>query len=299
MFIKSLAAAALSVAFAFVSPGLASAKSLGASPSEFKTIVYEGDVIRETIILSKSEREDELVFSVSQEGDFAVDLLGQSRLVIPAGENFAELDFDISAAGLAVGEYAAKIKFVMDAVTQPSGQNIIYGLNVKVHLSVQTRPDPTVALDVASYPLLAREFLLDHAAVTTTSIQNGRRVRVEWDLKNNGMNPLFGIESRIVVSKDGNIANPQSPALSGVIPSGMSSLQHYEFNLMEPAPSGRYDVIVTSGDQETKTTVWVLQPVLRQRLMIALGATLAIVGVAAYGIIARGKIFLKRKKYRA
>ena len=279
-------------------PSSSAGQTIGLSPGEMNLVVYRGDTLTEEIMISRQDSEGESVFHVSElTKSAAIDIGGITSVTIPDGEHFAPFRFTVSSSDLSVGQYDEVIQFLLDPPggQVASGQQVIAGLMFQAHLSVQDRPGSNVVLSVADYPTLMKDISVRVPRVTQSSLRNGRRLHVAWDLVNAGQNPIEGVESHVVVSKDGVPVNAQTYLLSDDVPVGGAGVQSYDFDLSESFPSGKYTAEVSVGGVTKDVSFWVLQPTLRKRLVALLSGALAAVILAAFGSTLWRRRALKRR----
>ena len=265
----------------------AGAKFAGLSPASFDMVIYRGDVLSEIITVMGSGSSGDLPIEVSVKNGSAslLDVRGQDLVVIPDGSDSMEFSFDIDARNAEIGTYEDGIIFVFDPETEGVGQIINMAATSKVRISVEERPGPETVLSVSDYQTLPDDVSFSNLKITQSPIERGMRLRLTWDTKSSGANPLRGAEVEIGLYRGTDKENGMTRHVVNDIPVNRSSVQSFDIDLLEPKTSGRYLAEISYDGKTLREEAWVIQPSLSARLKIMLAASVALAGVLSWLVV--------------
>lgn len=276
----------------FLSPNYSRAEeNIGCSPAAESVTIYQGDVLHKVVHVSHQDISYEVSFSVLQDLPELVNIHNQETLVIPQQEKNMDFFYDIDATSLAIGEYTENLQFILqDTIdsSSPEKNTVAYGLTEKIAISVIARPDPSLVIPITDYPTLIGDIsassLTSHQEVSDAHVQ---QVFLDWNLYNQGKNPLSGIQTALSVTHEGGTYFAKITDSSDVITLDTPLNQTANFVLDRFAPSGKYDVTLTVGDKTVSSSFWFVQRSLLLKIIAGISGTLLIVIAGLWMVLTR------------
>ncbi len=285
-----------------LSPQYSFAETVGIAPPKDIITIYQGDVLHESVTLSRGDASHTLALSVSQVPPSPlINIHGQKDLSIPEGSQMLKFFYDVDATAIALGEYDEMLQFVVVpasiAPQQESVGQIVYGITEKIHISVVARPDPSKTIAINEYPSL----LSDVAVSSITSRQDfqspGGKVSLTWALNNGGNNPLSGVETTVSITRDANQFFRTTLPAADVIDSHGSLKQSTDFTLDYSAPSGRYDIAIIVGDHTVHQSFLFIQRMVLLKIIAGIsGIAFCILGILFIRTVQKKKTVNAKKK---
>ncbi len=271
------------------------AESIGISPGRVERTIFQGDKIRETVYLSRSGRDGEVLFDVSSSNPFIAECGGQTTAIIPDGESMAPFCFVIDASNLEIGDYEETITFVLAATAEEEaagGTTIAFGLANKILAHVRPRPESWVVLSAEEYPPALGALRVGNLSATEKSAVGGHNVRLTWSVNNDGPNPVTNVPTSVSMTRDGVQVYTKWLVSREKIWESSAGLISYDFFFPEGPDSGTYGVSVEIGKTKSDSRIFILRNLTK---WILLGISAAcLLAFAAAGTVATRRFLARR-----
>lgn len=245
----------------------ANAQSIGMSPAEFDIQLFSGTTRNEYVRVARETTEGDMLFTVTKTGADLVVVPEETTHIIPAGEQSKDFFFTINSAGLENGSYDEILIFTyappLEVSQTSAGMPVEYALKVKIHVEILDRPEESVPVSIAEFPMFLDGVTPIHLSVQQNIKDSEREIVMEWAAMNKEQNPLEGVVSRIRITKNGMLVFDEQEVRMETLPLGESGTYTKTFLLNDIYPSGRYEFHVWIGDHEAVQTFWVIKPALQ------------------------------------
>lgn len=271
----------------YVAPS--NAAGIGVSPSSVSTEILVGDIVEQTLSLSRYGNSEEMRFLVQvSEGEDFIDLLGQNEVVIPFGASQISFTFAINAQNLGAGEKIGSIRFLSDTPTQDgnSGNLVQTGLEVKVTASVVDAYTVDETVDAQQNCSILSEIAVSNMRLNYTRSGGDDTLDIAWDMQNIGSVPVKSVTYDMNIFRDGILISSGREVTGGVFEAGQTISQSISRSFSTLLP-GLYRVELKWGDK-TETVQITVEPTFWQMMW----DQVSVIGVAVGGLLAAIFAFL-------